>query len=687
MRPGARRDDNVPQPPYLTTDESRQNTGMAGREAFWNIDHVRLFYALAAVAMAVFAAGCWRNIRVWRKGWVAKGAPGPRSVLPAMLKDVLANRKIFLGDGIGVGGLAHMLMMWGFGVLFIGTVLLTVDHYLVGFLKGAVYQTYAAVLDVMGLAFIAGVIVAGVRRYVIKRGKMVSDGADFAILFALLAIAVTGFLVEAFRIASFPKPWTERSPVGLFIAARLSGDTELWHRILWWVHAALSLTFIAYLPFGKLFHMIAGPVNVAWATAPPGIVTLEERETLAGDFSRRHMIAFDACTRCNRCDTICPSNISGEGLSPRGINQTLKAHVHAKYGFAALIASLLKKRTDGPAAQQAIAGEDAWMCTTCRACVEECPLTIDNLDIIRQVRTLKVEEGTQVPTMVAKTLESLFTHDNPYQLPAGKRGDWAEGLDVVDLSDGGQADMLYFVGCAASYDTRLQNIARAAVEVLGKLDVSFGIMGADESCCGDLARRLGEDGLVEEAVVRNCEKFANCGVSEIVTTCPHSFKMFRDDYPLYRDKLGIPGGTDLTVRHSTQVLAALAGEGRLTFSRALGKRVTYHDPCYLGRHCGIYEPPRQVIRAIPGIDFVEMKRNRRNSFCCGGGGGRTWMEEFPATEKIAEIRVKEAIDVGAELLITACPFCLSMLEDAAKTAGYEDRLEVKDIMELTAELI
>lgn len=660
---------------------------MAAREAFWNIGHVWVFYALAAIAVALFAAGGWRNIRIWRKGWVAKGSPGPRGVLPAMLKDVLANRKIARGDGIGLGGLAHFLLMWGFVFLFVGTVLLTIDHYVVGFLEGAVYRGYSRALDAFGMWMIVGLLLAGVRRYVIKRRKMVSDGLDFVILFGLLAIAVTGFLVEAFRIASFPASLAEPSPVGVFIAARLSGDTELGHRVLWWVHAALSLAFIAYLPFGKLFHLIAGPVNVAWATAPPEIVTLDERETLAGDFSRRHMIAFDACTRCNRCDTKCPSNISGEGLSPRGINQTLKAHVHEKYGFASLIGGLLKKHTDGPATEQAIAGDDAWMCTTCRACVEECPLTIDNLDIIRQVRTLKIEEGTQVPTMVAKTLESLFTHDNPYQLPAGKRGDWAEGLDVVDLSDGGQADMLYFVGCAASYDTRLQNVARSTVEVLGKLDVSFGIMGANESCCGDLARRLGEDGLVEEAVIRNYETFANCGIGEIVTTCPHSFKMFKDDYPLYREKLGITGGGGLTVRHSTQVLAALAGEGKLTFSRALGKRVTYHDPCYLGRHCGIYEPPRQVIRAIPEIDLVEMKRNRRNSFCCGGGGGRTWMEEFPATEKIAEIRVKEAIDVGAEVVITACPFCLSMLEDAAKTAGYEDRLEVKDIMELTAELI
>ncbi len=661
---------------------------MVPREAFWNVGHVWLFYALATMAMAVFAAGCWRNIRIWSKGWVAKGAQGPRGVMTAMLKDVLANRKIFLGDGITMGGLGHFLLMWGFVFLFFGTVLLTVDHYVVHFLTGSLYQNYAKLLDMFGLWLIVGLLLVGIRRYVIKRSKMPSDLRDVIVPLGLLAIAATGFFVEAFRIASFPQPWAEQSPVGTFLAAGLTGaDTQLWHSLLWWLHAGLSLSLIAYLPFSKMFHLIAGPINVALATAPPNIVTLDEREDFTEEFSRRHMIAFDACTRCNRCDTKCPSNISGEGLSPRSLNQRMKAHVHAKYGLAGLIGKLLRRPAGEVSTEQAIAGDDAWMCTTCRACAEECPLTIDNPDIIRQIRTLKIEEGTQVPTLVGKTLESVFTHNNPYQLPAAKRADWAEGLDVVDLSAGGKADAIYFVGCASSYDTGLQNIARSTVQVLAKLDVNFGILGADETCCGDLARRLGEDGLVEEAVAGNYEQFASCGAGEVITTCPHSFKMFRDVYPLYRDKLGITDGADLTVRHSTQVLAEQIAAGKLTFGRGPGKRVTYHDPCYLGRHCGVYDAPRQVIRAMPGIDFVEMKRARRNSFCCGGGGGRMWMDEFPTTDKIAELRVKEAVATGAEILITACPFCLSMLADAVKTAGYEDQLEVKDIMELTAELM
>jgi Fe-S oxidoreductase len=365
----------------------------------------------------------------------------------------------------------------------------------------------------------------------------------------------------------------------------------------------------------------------------------------------------------------------------------MKAYTKAKYSFSRLIKELLKKPIPEISKEQAIQGDETWMCTTCRACVEECPLTINNLDIIREIRAFKIEEGTQVPAMVGETLESVFKYGNPYQGLKNKRTEWVQDLEVKDISKGEDAGLLYFVGCGPSYDSRLQEIARSAVKVFNKLELDFGILGNKESCCGDVAKRVGEDGLLEEVVIKSYETFEEFGIKEIVTTCPHGLKMLRNEYPLYQKKLEVETEGELKVQHYTELLARLIREGRLRFSQSLKKKVTYHDPCYLGRHCSIFDPPREIIQAIPGIDFVEMKRNRQNSFCCGGGGGRLWMEEFEAREKISEIRVRDAAEVEAQIMITACPFCMSMLEDAVKTAGYEKTMEVRDLLELIEELI
>ncbi|MFH0811766.1 MAG: (Fe-S)-binding protein [Pseudomonadota bacterium] len=658
---------------------------MAEREVFWNIAHTWLFYVLAALSVFVFIAGCYRNLYAWFTGWPIQGTANWPLIFRRVLKDVFGNVKIFLGDLFG--GLTHLFIMWGFFVLFLGTVLLASHEYLFTYLRGSLFEYYELVLDVFGLLFVVGLVMAIVRRYVLKAGKMNNLTEDVFILLLLLTIGITGFLIEGFRLAADPKPWMNWSPVGAFLASFLGGETKAWHLFFWWTHVVLSLLLIAYIPFSKLFHLIAGSVTVALDTLPSEVLTLEEREKVKQDFGQKHIIGMDACTRCNRCENKCPSHLSGELLSPRGINQKVKAYVKEKYGFPRLVNEFLKKPVSELARETVMSGEEPWMCTTCRACVEECPITINSLDLIRQMRALKVEEGTQVPTMVGETLESVFKYGNPYQGQKNKRMEWTKDLEIKNFSKGESAELLYFVGCGPSYDSRLQEIARSAVRVFTALGLDFGILGNKESCCGDVAKRTGEDGLLEEVVTKNYELFEEFGIKEIVTTCPHGLKMFRDEYPLYKEKLAIETEDELKVQHYTQLLAHLIKEGKLRFSKELKKRVTYHDPCYLGRHCGIFDPPREIIKAIPGVQFVEMKRNRRDSFCCGGGGGRLWMEEFEAKEKISEIRVRDAAEVQAQILITACPFCMSMLEDAVKTAGYEKTMGVKDILELLVDLL
>ncbi len=658
---------------------------MAEREVFCTIHYHLVFYLFVGLTALIFAGGCCRNLYVWLKGRPTEATLTPSKVLRALFKDVLGNRRIFLGDVLG--GWMHLLVMWGFVVLFIGTVLSTLDHYIYHFLKGTAYEYYSLVLDLFGLFLIIGLITAIFRRYLIKTGKMSNLLEDPLVVILLLAIAITGFFVEGYRLAAQPQPWMYWSPVGALLASFLSANAAAWHAVFWWVHVVLVFFLIAYLPFSKLFHMFAAFVNVALETLPPEILTLEERENSAQGISRRHIIASDACTRCNRCENKCPSNASGEALSPRVMNQRLKDHLRKKYSMANLIRTFLNKPIPEVQREELTRGEEAWMCTTCRACVEECPITIDNLGIIREMRALKIEEGTRVPALVRDTLESLHKYGNPYQGLKKKRAEWAQGLEVKDLSKGDAAELLYFVGCGPSYDGRLQQIARRAVEVFKKAGLDVGLLGNKESCCGEPAKRLGEDGLLEAVILNNYQLFEQFGVQDIVTTCPHGLKMFREEYPLYRSKLEIDTEGILKPQHHTELLARLIKEKKITFSKELRKKVTYHDPCYLGRHLGIYEPPRHIIQAIPGIDFVEMKRNRRSSFCCGGGGGRLWMGEFEAREKISAIRVRDAAEVEADVLITCCPHCMSMLEDAVKTAGCEESMEVKDLLELIVELM
>jgi Fe-S oxidoreductase/nitrate reductase gamma subunit len=658
---------------------------MAERIVFWNISHHWIFYLMAFLSMVVFICGCYLNIRIWFQGWSGGNKLDISRIISAPLKRILGNSKIFSGDLFG--GITHMFIMWGFFVLFVGTSMSAFNDYIYHYLYGSQYLYYSLVLDVFGLIFIMGLISALIRRYIIKKGKIYNQLEDPVILFLLLAIGITGFLIEGYRLAAKPEPWMSWEPVGAFLAGVVQGNALQWHSSIWWSHSVLSLAFIAYLPFSKLFHIIAGTVNVILETLPTDVVTLKERELITQEFNYRHLVAFDSCTRCNRCETKCPSNLSGEKLSPRAMNQKMKAYVKAKYSFSRVINKWLNKEVPVVPQTEVLQGQEAWMCTTCLACMEECPLSINNPDIIREVRRAKVEEGTQVPAILGTTFETISKYGNPYSSPKNSRAEWSNGLGIKDLSKGEAAELLYYVGCASAYDNRLKEIARSAVAVFNKAGLDFGILGNKESCCGDMAKRAGEDGLLEDLIMKNFEMFKKFDVQEIVTTCPHGLKMLRDEYPIFRKKHEIEIGAEIKVQHFTELLAKLISENKLRFSNKLAKRATYHDPCYLGRHCGIYDAPRAVIRAIPGIEFVEMKRNRNKSFCCGGGGGRAWMGEFEANEKISEIRVRDAVEVGAELLITACPYCMSMLEDAVKTAGYENKIEVKDLSEVLKSLL
>jgi Fe-S oxidoreductase len=360
------------------------------------------------------------------------------------------------------------------------------------------------------------------------------------------------------------------------------------------------------------------------------------------------------CIQCGRCSGGCPMSLR-TGLNVRRLI------------YEALIRDTMEVREK----------PEIWDCTTCLTCTTRCPKALDPASVLIGMRSVLVESGRIQPT-IRDALESTFKHGNPWDRGRNKRSEWAEGLGVPHITEVNEAEVLYYVGCTPAYDTRAQGIAKSMVEAFRKAEVRFGTLSNDESCCASEARRMGEKGLFEIMVEDNVELFKECGVDRMVTTSPHCYNTFTNEYE---------GMDNLQVQHYTQFVARLIEEGRLTFSGEVNKIVTYHDPCFLGKQNGIFEEPRAILKSIPGLDFREFDRSRERSLCCEGGGGRMWVEATTGGERLAEVRVKDAVAMGVEVIATACPFCLLTIEDAVKTTGHEEEIQVMDIMELVAQTI
>lgn len=609
------------------------------RPAYWEIEPIWLFYALAAVAVLVFGAGVARRVVGWRRGRAQLVLPPVGRGLEAVLRDGLLGARLFRGDVSA--GLMHLALMWGFIGLFIGTVTVAVDHYLVGFLTGRVYIGFSIAMEVCGLLLLIGVLWALVRRVVQRVPRLSCTADDFVVPIWLLALGLSGFGLEGARLVAQEPAWASYSFVGHAMAgAWPEGERALTaYRALWWGHAVASLGLVAYLPWSKLMHALLAPATLF---ARDAIRTATSGDEEVVRFGRHQLLHGDACVRCGRCDDVCPSTGAGEPLSPRACVQASRRAVTTA---ATLVAQ-------------------SWYCTTCGACAWACPLSITPIDTIAQARRGLIEDGAHVPPQLAETLERLHKYDNPWVAKKGQKGAWQDRS-----ANPAQAELLYFVGCTTALDTRAQGIARALTAVLDRCGLAFTTLGKKEPCCGDIARRVGELGLFEEHRDKTEKLFDAHGVVELVTSSPHCWDTLAHAYPGER-----------RAAHYTQLLARLLEDGRLTFAGKLDSRVTFHDPCYLGRHNGVVDEPRRVIRAT-GAELVEMEPHGEASLCCGGGGGRMW-QELPEQGQLAQRRIRQAVATGAEILITACPLCLIMLEDARKTSGLEDRIEVRDLTEL-----
>jgi Fe-S oxidoreductase/nitrate reductase gamma subunit len=702
------------------TREVFQGLGVVGKSTF---------YLLALATILVFAWGCVRRVRKYRQGRPA-GRSDRRRLWGRSAVDALyllaSNRTVRRRDHSA--GTAHLLVFWGFITLFIGTVILTIDYDVVrhatrlvggeerSFFQGAFYVGYSLVLDTMGLAAVGGLAyliwrrAAGRRALDYTRADRPEGGydrrrfvqGDWLFLGLLLAVLVTGFVHEGLRIraAGFPdfEVW---SVVGWVLArgvraAGIGAATAEDLRLAgWWVHVLPSLGFVAYIPWSKAMHMLTDTANLVAAepgaaralAAPASADRLGYREL--ADFTWKQLLDLDSCTKCGRCHVACPATASGAPLSPRDLILDLRQWAELGSGGRTLLDHERRAAASGPLAGanghehpvriagDVIPAETLWACTTCMACIEACPVGIEHVPTIVELRRSLVDEGAMEPGLQS-ALQNISQQGNSFGKSGRMRARWTRGLDVrVKDARKEPVEHLWFVGDFASFDERLQELSRALARILTRAGVDFGILYEDERNAGNDVRRVGEEGLFEMLVEQNLAAFAKADFREVFTTDPHSFNTLRNEYPAH--------GFDRPVKHYTELLADLLEAGVLEV-HPLGARVTYHDPCYLARYNRQTDAPRRVLAAL-GCELVEMPRNRDNTFCCGAGGGRIWMDDAGTAERPSESRIREAAALDVDRFVVACPKDFTMYTDAAKTTGHDDRLRVVDVVQLVEEAL
>ncbi|MGA2529696.1 MAG: (Fe-S)-binding protein [Acidimicrobiales bacterium] len=681
-----------------------------------------IFYTLAALSTAVFAWGLWRRLRKYKIGRAAGRGPTIRAAL--------ASRLASIGKGSSVTsrnravGVAHSFILWGFLVALLATVILTIDTDVVrnvsrlfaghddSFFHGTFFIAYTFVIDTVGFAFFLALIYMALRRGLLRPRQLAYARADepeggysrkamiegdWIFLGLLVLILATAYLLTGLRILGQHMPWfSVFSPFGRAVAEIFSGlgmspaEAVRTHTVMWWVHASLALSFIAYIPYSKAVHMVLDGVNLV-ATDPSAALRLPAPPPgrpgyeAISDFTWKELVDLDACTKCGRCHEVCPARAGGAPLSPRDLILDLRQWVDTSTGGTTLWDRERRASNTGPLskgegvriANGVVQARTLWSCTTCMHCVEVCPVGIEHVSTIVQLRRSLVDQGT-MDLSLQESLQNLATQGNSFGKSARMRGRWTRQLDF-EIPDARIQPVryLWFVGDYASFDDRLGESSRALARILHGAGVDFGLLYEAEHNTGNDVRRVGEEGLFELLAEHNIEALGAAQFEEIFTTDPHTLNALRNEYPAL--------GANYRVWHYTELLARLLETGEIAV-KPLGYRVTYHDPCYLARYNKVIDAPRRILRAL-GCELVEMPRNGLDTFCCGAGGGRIWMDDSYLSQRPSEIRINEALALGVDQFVVACPKDLTMFCDAVKTSRADEHLVVRDITVLVAEAI
>jgi Fe-S oxidoreductase/nitrate reductase gamma subunit len=654
------------------------------REIYWNVGSgwatLVPMYLLAAAAFAFVARAFWLRIAIYRRGQPLERHDQLAGRIVTAVNQVFSQERVLRVHGVGT---AHGCFFWGFLLLTLGTTLIFIQTDLlvplagVTFLTGRFYLLFSVTLDIAGAVAIVMLLGLLFRRYLLRPPGLENQRGDLLVHLLLLTILISGFVIEGARMA-VTEAGTELaswSPVGNLVAALLAGTGEATLRVLhaglWWLHLLLALTFIALIPFTRLRHLFTTSANYVFADhAPTGVLTTlnledEKAESFGAaslaELSWKDLLDGDACTYCKRCQDRCPAWATEKPLSPMKVVNQIQQLAFSKEE-APLIETVTK--------------DVIWACTTCRACQETCPATIEHVPkLIAMRRHLALMEGEFPGDEVTTAMSQTEVNGNPLGMAFASRGDWAQELGIKPLSEDAQVDLVYFVGCYASFDKRNIKVAKSFIRLCQAAGLKVGILGKEEKCCGEPMRKLGNEYLYQSMAAENITALQKYGAKRVVTTCPHCFNTLAKDY---RDL-----GCDVPVEHYTTFLARLLERGTLKLRQQGHFACTYHDSCYLGRHNDIYTAPRALI-AMAGGELNEMLKHANESFCCGGGGGRILAEEKLGT-RIGATRAMMAVATGAPLLLSSCPFCLTMFEDGVKGAGAEKALAPRDLAEVLAE--
>jgi Fe-S oxidoreductase/nitrate reductase gamma subunit len=666
-----------------------------GREVFGNVPApiVALFYMTVAVFLALAVYLLALRARNWERGaWEDRSRLLKQRI--HRLRQGLQMQTLLRDPAAGI---PHAALYFGFVVLFLGTVTVEIDHLLpksLKFLEGGFYQGFSFTLDLAGLVFLIGLVWLAIRRFGSRPWRLRSKTKpeDAWILITLAAIGVTGIAVEAARIAEMGRPSFEQwSFLGYAFSYLVPGAASGTHQVIWVVHVATFLAFLVVLPSTKLRHMLTSPVNmylsprerpVGAMREMPNLMEAEDIETVGAsviaEFTWKQLLDTDACTVCGRCTSVCPANTTGKPLDPREIVLKLGevASATAATRQPATVSMDEKISITSDSIFERVTPEELWACTTCRACDDICPVNIEILDKILDMRRYLSLMESDFPSELGKAYISMENSSNVYGMDQKTRGDWAKQLDfeVKVLGEPGvEAEYLYWVGCAGSFDDRNRKVTISTAKLLHEAGVDFAILGPRELCTGDPARRTGNEYVFQGLALQNIETLNDLGVTKVITQCPHCFNTLKNEYPQF--------GGEYEVMHHSELLMQLVSQGRIT-PKSNGQTVTYHDPCYLGRHNDVFLAPREVIDSVAAR--VEMPRNGTKSFCCGAGGGKMWYEEQTG-KKINIERTEEAVGCETDVIATGCPFCYIMMDDGVKEIGADEQVIVKDIAMLLAE--
>ena len=692
---------------------------------------VLLFLLIAVIGTSLFAVRAGELITLLVKGRREDRTDHIEDRIGQFFLVVLGQSGV-LRDPIP--GIAHFFTFWGFIIISFGLLNLMLRGFGLSLPIIGDSHAFATLLDLFIIFVAIALLVFAFRRAVIRPKQLFSflhgpwDG--FIILGLIMAVLITLALVEIFDYAaSNGAAW---SLFGMWFGPSVSGlgaeNNLILFRIFWFTHMFIFFAFLVYLPRSKHLHLMATPFNVFFSNyAPKGALPLmeniEEREDYGvskpEQFTWKQLLDGYACTECGRCNTVCPATNTGKPLYPKeiilGVKEALFVQssqilgentLWSRLGIAGVKADETvdeKAAHHEPMVGGIITNDALWACTTCQACMEICPVSIEHVPKIVDMRRHLVMEESDFPTEVTSLFNNIERNNNPWEISNDKRAEWAAGLDIPLMSENPEADVLYWVGCMGSFDERNKKVATAVAKILKAANINFAILGPEEACTGDPARRIGNEYLWQMMAQQNIETLDGYGFNRasannghnghasgngtsvvtkhrtVLTACPHCFNTIKNEYPQL--------GGDYEVVHHTQYIDSLLANQTITLAEGFDQRkLTYHDPCYIGRYNDVYDEPRHVLTVLNSNGVTEMRRNRNKSFCCGGGGGRAWMEE-KIGKRVNQTRVNEALETGAQVLAAACPFCITMFDDGIKGVEAEEKMQIEDISEIVVQAI